>query len=107
MINLSELKQSVTEADRRVKTLLIKKNNDYSNDEDVLSNFTKQAIIEATLRVDNKMIVGQIISKIVTKLIRICNILFGNKKPNYESLGDSCDDLQAYNDLLRAEIEGD
>ena len=87
MINLSEFERQFNETNEELGRLLIAKNNDYSQDDDVHSNFTKQAIINAVLGIDNKRAIGVILEHIVTKLIRICNLLFGNKEPNFEKWG--------------------
>ena len=96
MVTLTELRREIRETNSLIEQLLVDKNNDYSTDEDVFSNFEKQAIIAAVLRVDNKRAIGQIISAIILKLVRLCNLIFGGKRPNFESVDDSWKDLIGY-----------
>lgn len=72
---------------RQARTLQKGKNHDYSDDDDALSNFKKQAIICEALGLDNtpKAMVMQLH---VLKLIRITN-LWSKKNANYESIEDS------------------
>lgn len=74
--------------------IMRKKSEDYSNGQDVLSNFKGAgANIGLTAEV-------QILSLIATKVARLGVLLNSNKVPENESIDDSIKDLSNYTDLL-------
>jgi len=77
----------------QMRSTMFKKGNDYSND-DRLSNFKLGgAIIGLTPE-------QHCLALISTKVARLGSLLSGGKKPNNESISDSCLDLANYTLLL-------
>jgi len=72
----------------KATALLETKNKDYANENDVFSNFDKLAQIAKILDLDVRKKEHGALYSIVDKLIRIRNL--ENKKPNHESVKDSC-----------------
>ena len=74
--------------------IMRKKSEDYSNGQDVLSNFKGSG---ANIGLTAEM---QILSLIATKVARLGVLLNGNKVPENESIDDSIKDLANYTDFL-------
>lgn len=74
--------------------IMRKKSEDYSNGQDVLSNFKGSG---ANIGLTAEM---QILSLIATKVARLGVLLNSNKVPENESIDDSIKDLANYTDLL-------
>jgi len=86
--------------DKKCRKTWIKKNNDYSNGKDVLSNFIKSAH-----RFEEPVFMS-LLREIDKKDIRLVELLSKNKNPENESVKDSIEDMIIYLKLLYASFEG-
>jgi len=85
--------------------LLISKNADYSNNDDVHSNFKELAQLCRDLNVDVSTPVGCIQFMILMKTHRQFKLIREGKKPENESLQDTCTDKLNYEILLETLLE--
>jgi hypothetical protein len=76
------------------REILIKKNSDYSDSTDALSNFKKVGDLRFTGAED------PVIVAINTKIVRLNNLLSSGKIPNNESIADTLVDLSNYTFFL-------
>jgi len=101
-MNRAELEDLIYDSYLRRNEITLKKNQDYARSDDVLANFKRVAQVCKILGVDVTQPAGYAELCIVEKLDRYFNLVYLSAEPNYESLGDTLDDLQNYIDLLRA-----
>lgn len=86
------------ELDKKCRDTWIKKNNDYSNGKDVLSNFAKSAHrFEEPIHMS-------LLHEIDKKDIRLIELLSKGKEPANESIEDSIEDMIVYLKLLYASL---
>jgi len=85
--------------DIKLRETWIKKNADYSNGKDVLSNFIKSAH-----RFEEPVCMS-LLREIDKKDIRLVELLSKNKSPGNESVKDSIEDMIIYLKLLYASLE--
>ena len=99
-MNLKNLSKLVSKITQRVELLAVKKNKDYSTDDDVHTNFKEVTFLCNLLRVDRSTPHGAIQYEIVKKIHRIFKLVNEGQTPENESLFDNAVDLNVYIALL-------
>jgi len=99
-VNLDQLAELVNRVGFRKKELAVKKNGDYSNAEDVHTNFKTVAELCRLLGVDVTTPEGCLEYMVLHKIHRLFKLINSGKKPDNESLFDNNVDTQVYLDLL-------
>ncbi len=100
-MNAQDFVKFVVDAGERRLFLCGHKSHDYAT-EDVLSNFKRMAEVCKMFKVDVTKPEGCAMFLVLLKLDRICNLVFGDIKPENESVIDSEDDCHNYLDLFGA-----
>lgn len=99
-MNLLELKGLIYGINQKAEFLAIKKNKDYSKDDDVHANFHRVARLCEVLDVDVKTPQGVIMFMILWKIQRLFKLTKEGTEPCNESLLDTCVDINVYDALL-------
>lgn len=99
-MNLTELTALIKKIGTTMEELCQKKNDDYSRDTDVHSNFKEVSLLCRMLNIDVHTPKGCIEFFIVVKLHRLFKLSRANKPPSNESLIDTIVDSGVYQVLL-------
>lgn len=103
-MKLKELLELNEKVHQKLQKLTDIKGHDYAT-EDRLSNFKRVSKIMELLRVDIARPEGVALFFIIHKIDRVCNLIFTDKEPKTESIGDNIDDGEVYLRLLRAILQ--
>ena len=99
-MKLNQLLTHSSTLNLHARTLLDKKNQDYSNEDNVHANFEDMCMMCYVLDINVQEARGCIMFEIVKKIRRLWKIIKSNRNPVNESLKDSVVDLHNYIDLL-------
>lgn len=99
-MNLKQLLTVSSANNMEARSLLDKKNQDYSHNSDVHSNFKEMAQICTDFRVDITRPEGIIEYHVLHKIHRIFKLINSADEPSNESVKDSAVDLENYMTLL-------
>ena len=99
-MKLKELNEQIKKSNRASEELAIKKNKDYSKDDDVHANFHRVARLCETLDVDVRTPVGVMQFMILWKIQRLFKLTKEGALPENESLFDTVVDINVYDALL-------
>ena len=99
-MKLSELNEQLKKSNRAAEKLAIKKNKDYSKDDDVHANFRRVARLCDILEVDVRKPEGVIMFMILWKIQRLFKLTKEGTVPCNEPLFDTVVDINVYDALL-------
>ena len=99
-MKLQELNEQLKKSNRASEKLAIKKNKDYSKDDDVHANFHRVARLCEVLDVDVRTPQGVIMFMILWKVQRLFKLTKEGATPCNEPLFDTGVDINVYNALL-------
>lgn len=99
-MKLQELNEQLKKSNRASEELAIKKNKDYSKDDDVHANFHRVARLCEILGVDVRKPEGVIMFMILWKVHRLFKLKNEGVEPCNEPLFDTGVDINVYDNLL-------
>lgn len=99
-MNLDELNEQLKKSNRASEELAIKKNKDYSKDDDVHANFHRVARLCEVLGVDVRTPQGVMQFMVLWKVQRLFKLTKEGTLPRNEPLFDTGVDINVYNNLL-------
>ena len=105
-MKLQELNEQLRKSNRASEKLAIKKNKDYSKDDDVHANFHRVARLCEILDVDTKTAQGVIQFMILWKIQRMFKLSKEGVTPENETIFDTGVDINIYDNLLIGFKEG-